>query len=85
MLGADELAAERDLQLAAMDSIRRARRFGNTWVTREGGQIKEVPPEQTAPYENRLLASADKLNQRIQVLKQSEPQNGSMNDRPPQK
>ncbi|MCO5050816.1 MAG: hypothetical protein M9920_00730 [Verrucomicrobiae bacterium] len=83
MLDAEDLAAERDLQLAAVDSIRRARQFGITWVTREDGKIKEIPPEQTAPYENRLLASAEKLNQRIQFLKQSEASNYSLNDQPP--
>ena len=85
MLDAEDLAAERDLQLAAVESIRRARRFGITWVIREGGRIREVPPEQTAPYENRLLASAEKLNQRIQFLKQSDAVDWSFNDRPPQK
>lgn len=85
MLDAEDLAAERDLQLAAVDSIRRARRFGTAWVIREGGQIKEVLPDHTEPYENRLLASAEKLNQRIQLLKPSSPSDYSLNDRPVQK
>jgi len=85
MLDAEDLAAERDLQLAAVDSIRRARRFGTAWVIREGGQIKEIPPDQTKPYEDRLLAGAEKLNQRIQFLKKSEGGDYSMNDKPQQK
>jgi hypothetical protein len=82
MLDAEDLAAERDLQLAAVDSIRRARQFGVAWVIREGGLIREVPPDQTAPYENRLLASAEKLNQRIESLKKSRKTDYSLNDKP---
>ena len=85
MLDAEDLAAERDLQLAAVDSIRRARRFGTAWVIREDGQIKEIPPDQTAPYESRLLASAEKLNQRIESLKRAGSADYSLNERPPQK
>lgn len=84
MLDAEDLAAERDLQLAAVDSIRRARRFGTAWVIRENGEIREIPPEQTGPYESQLLTSAEKLNQRIQILKQAGAGDYSLNERPPQ-
>jgi hypothetical protein len=81
-LDAEDLEAERDLQLAAVDAIRRARRFGTTWVIREGNVVKDIPPEQTAPYEERLLASVEVLNQRIQTLKRITPSHLSLNDKP---
>ena len=81
-LDAEDLEAERDLQLAAVDAIRRARRFGTSWVVREGNVVRDIPPDQTGPYEERLLASAERLNQRIQALKQNAPLNLSLNDKP---
>ena len=78
----DDLATERDLQLAAVDAIRRARRFGTAYVIWEDERIKQVPPDQTAPYEERLLASAERLNQRILTLRQSAPAEFSLNDKP---
>jgi hypothetical protein len=81
-LDAEDLEAERDLQLAAVDAIRRARRFGTSWVIREGNVIKDIPPDQTAPYEDRLLASAAVINQRILALKRIAPSDLSLNDKP---
>ena len=82
----EDLEAERSLQLAAMDAKRRARRFGSFYVIREHDQIKRIPPDQTEPYETRLLASAERLNQRVLALKQSpQPPSGVMlNDQPSQ-
>ena len=61
----EDLQVERDMQLAAVDAIRRARRFGTPYVIRENGQIKQIPPDQTGPNEERLLAIAERLNRRI--------------------
>lgn len=82
----ENLEAERALQLAAVDAIRRARRFGTSYVIWEDEKVKEIPPDQTGPYEQRLLESAERLNQRILALKQSiQPPSGVMlNDKPPQ-
>lgn len=72
-MGLEALAAERDLQLAAVDAIRRARRCGTMFVIREEDVTQRIPPDQTGPYEANLLASAERLNERIQALKQSAP------------
>lgn len=77
----EDLEVERDCQLAAVDAIRRARRFGTFYVIREDDQIKEIPPDKTGPYEERLLAHADRLNRRIAELR-AEEQNLQLNDRP---
>ncbi len=80
----DDLQVERDLQLAAVDAIRRARRFGTLYVIREDDQVKEIPPDKTAPYEARLLAEAERLNRRISAL-QAGPQNAVLNEGPTKK
>ena len=81
----EDLEAERALQLATVSAIHRARQFGTAFVVCEDGKTRDIPPDQTKPYEERLLASAEKLNQRIQYLKQSGATDYSLNDRPPQK
>ena len=77
----EDLEVERDLQLASVDAIRRARRFGTMYVITENDQIKHIPPDKTAPYEARLLAEADHLSRRIAELRGPE-QNLMLNDRP---
>jgi hypothetical protein len=72
MMDLEDLQAERDLQLAAVDAIRRARRFGTYFVITEDDQIKEIPPDKTGPYEEQLLASAERLNRRIAELQAAE-------------
>jgi hypothetical protein len=77
----EDLEVERDLQMAAVDAIRRARRFGSFYVIREDDQIKEIPPDKTGPYEERLLSRADRLNRRIAELR-GPAQNLELNDKP---
>jgi hypothetical protein len=78
----EDLQAERDMQLAAVDAIRRARRFGTFYVIREDDKVKKVPPDQTAPYEENLLTSAARLDRRIVELLQSQSSSAILNDRP---
>jgi hypothetical protein len=80
----EDLEAERTLQLAAVDAIRRARRFGTTYVIWEDERVKEVAPGETGPYEERLLASVGRLHQRIEVLKRAASSDLSLNDKPVQ-
>lgn len=80
----EDLEAERALQLATVSAIHRARRFGTAFVVCEDGKTRDIPPDQTKAFEDRLLASAEKLNQRIQALKQSAASDYSFNDKPPQ-
>jgi len=82
MLDIEDLEAERALQLATISAIQRARRFSTAFVVCEDGKTKDIPPDQTAPYEHRLLASAAKLAQRIEFLKQSGTTDYSLNDKP---
>lgn len=79
-LDLEDLQAERDMQLAAVDAIRRARRFGAMYVIWEEDAVKEIPPDKTAPYEARLLASAASLDRRISEM-QITPRDLALNDR----
>jgi hypothetical protein len=80
----EDLQVERDLQLAAVDAIRRARRCGTYYVISEDDQIKRIPGDKTAPYEERLLASAAQLDRRVVELqsRQVEESAAVLNDLP---
>jgi hypothetical protein len=80
----EDLEVERDMQLAAVDAIRRARRCGTYYVISEDDQVKEIPGDKTGPYEERLLASAAKLDRRIAELQatQVEESTAVLNDKP---
>ncbi len=80
----EDLEVERDLHLAAVDAIRRARRFGTFYVIRENDENKKIPPDKTAPYEEKMLAHAKRLDRRIAEL-QSQGQSLVLNDRPADK
>jgi hypothetical protein len=83
-LDIDDLEVERDMQLAAVDAIRRARRCGTYYVISEDDQIKEIPGDKTGPYEERLLASAARLDRRIAELQASQVEESAsvLNDKP---
>ena len=78
----EDLEAERALQLATISAIHRARQFGTAFVVCEDGRTKDIPPDKTKPYEDRLQANAERLNQRIQFLKVSAATDYSLNDKP---
>ncbi|HEX3797722.1 MAG TPA: hypothetical protein VH413_03400 [Verrucomicrobiae bacterium] len=78
----EDLQVERDAQLAGVDAIRRARRFGTFYVICEDDKTKKIPPDQTVPYEENLLASAARLDRRIAELQQSQSSAAALNDRP---
>jgi hypothetical protein len=80
----EDLLSERDLQLAAVDAIRRARRCGTYFVISEDDQIKQIPGDKTGPYEERLLTSAARLDRRIAELQSRQPQESAavLNDQP---
>lgn len=77
----EDLEVERDLQLASVDAIRRARRFGTFYVIAEEDTVKKIPPDKTGPYEDQLLANVERLNRRISELRGSAP-NAALSDRP---
>jgi hypothetical protein len=80
----EDLLAERDMQLAAVDAIRRARRCGTYFVITEDDQIKRIPGDKTGPYEERFLASAARLDRRVAELQSRQEQEPAavLNDLP---
>ncbi len=81
-LDAEDYQVERALTNAALDAIRRARRFGTDFVVEEGGKAKSLRPEETAPYEKRLLEDLDRLNRRLAELQGQSPGPFSLNETP---
>ena len=81
-LDVEDYQVERALTNAALDAIRRARRFGTDFVIEEGGKTKSLRPEETAPYEKRLLEDLDRLNRKISELQGQSGQPYSLNERP---
>ena len=75
----EDFQVERDAQLAAVDAIRRARSCGTHYVISESGKGKLIPGNESGPYEEQLLASAAKLEERIAELQMS---GGLLNDKP---
>jgi hypothetical protein len=83
-LDVEDYQVERALTNAALDAIRRARRFGTDFVVEEEGRAKSVRPEETAPYEKQLLEDLDRLNRKISELQGQPPGAFSLNDFPKQ-
>jgi hypothetical protein len=81
-LDVEDYQVERALTNAALDAIRRARRFGTDFVIEEDGKTKSLRPEETAPYEKRLLGDLERLNRRISELQSRSSQPFSLNERP---
>ena len=81
-LDVEDYQVERALTNAALDAIRRARRFGTDFVVEEDGRPKSLRPEETAPYEKRLLDDLERLNRRIAQLQAQSGQPFSLNERP---
>jgi len=80
-LDAEDYQVERALTNAALDAIHRARRFGSRVVIEEEGKVKALKPDETAPYEKRLLESLERLNLKIAQL-QTPPEGLFLNDKP---
>ena len=81
-LDAEDYQVERALTNGALDAIRRARRFGTDFVIEEDGKPKSLKPDETAPYEKRLLEDLDRLNRKISELQGQSGQPYSLNERP---
>jgi len=47
--------------------------------------MKTLKPDETGPYEKRLLESLEKLNRKIAELQAENPNGLSLNERPPEK
>jgi hypothetical protein len=81
-LDAEDYQVERALTNAALDAIRRARRFGTDFVIEEDGRPKSLKPDETAPYEKQMLEDLERLNRKIAELQAQSGQPLSLNERP---
>jgi hypothetical protein len=81
-LDLEDYQVERALTNGALDAMRRARQFGTDFVVEEEGKPKSLRPEETAPYEKRLLEDLDRLNRKISQLQCNSSGPLSLNEKP---
>jgi hypothetical protein len=81
-LDLEDYQVERAATRAALDAIQRSRRFGTDYVIEENGRTKLVKPNETGPYEKRLLETLDRLNRKIAHMQAQTPNALSLNERP---
>ena len=79
-LDLEDYQVERALTNAALDAIRRARRFGTKYVIWEDERVKSLGPEETAPHEQRLLENVERLNRKIAELQAQQPNALELNE-----
>jgi DNA-directed RNA polymerase specialized sigma24 family protein len=80
-LDLEDYQVERALTNAALDAIRRARRFGTRYVIWEDERVKSLAPDETAPHEHRLLENVERLNRKIAELQAQDPNALELNER----
>jgi DNA-directed RNA polymerase specialized sigma24 family protein len=81
-LDIEDYQVERALTNAALDAIRRARRFGTDFVVEEDGRAKSLRSEETAAYEKRVLEDLARLNRKITELQAKSSGPFSLNEKP---
>lgn len=84
-LDLEDYQAERAMQNATLEAIRRARRCGTSYVIFEDNRVKALQPGETEPYEQRGLLNLERINKKIAELQNLSPETLAMNDRPAQK
>jgi len=82
ILDVEDYQVERALTNAALDAIRRARRFGTDFVVEEDGKTKSLKPDETGPYEKRFLEDLERINRKIAELQAQKPNALELNERP---
>ena len=80
-LDVEDYQVERAATRAALEAIQRSRRFGTDYVIEENGRAKSVKPNETGPYEKRLLETLDQLNRKIAELQAQTPNAPSLNEK----
>ena len=85
ILDLEDYQAERAMQNAALDAIRRARKCGTSYVIYEDGHVKSLRPSETEPYEKRGLQNLERINKKISELQKMSPQSVALNEQPPKK
>ena len=83
ILDVEDYQAERAMQNAALDAIRRARRCGTSYVIWEDGRVKALRPDETEPYEKRGLKNLERLNKKIAELQKLSPEALALNEQRP--
>ena len=81
-LDLEDYQVERALTNAALDAIRRARRFGTDFVIEEQGKTKSLKPQETGPYEKRFVEDLQRLNRKIAELQAKDPNALLLHERP---
>src|SRR5438477_9398421 len=82
----EDWQAERDLQLAALDAMHRAREFNTEYVIWEDGEVKCLKPNETEKYERAGLENLKEINRRIAELEKREMHEPMvLKDEPPKK
>ena len=84
-LDLEDYQVERALNNAALDAIHRARRFGTKYVIWEDDRVKSLGPNETGPYEKRLLENVERLSRKIAELQAKQPNALELNDKPDKK
>jgi hypothetical protein len=83
-LDLEDLQVEWAAQLAAIEAIRRARRFDTEYVIWEDDQVKCLRPREAESYERKGLENLERLSRRIAELKSHQRESELiLNDRPP--
>ena len=82
ILAVEDYKVERALTNAALDAIRRARRFGTDFVIEEDARTRSLKPNETGPYEKQLLDDLERLNRKIAELQAQTPNALSLNEKP---
>lgn len=79
-LDLEDYQVERALTNAALDAIRRARRFGTKYVIWEDECVKSLAPNETGPHEQQLLENVERLNRKIAELQAKQPNALELNE-----
>jgi len=80
LLDLEDYQVERALTNAALDAIRRARRFGTKYVIWEDEHVKSLGPDETGPHEQRLLENVERINRKIAELQAQQPNALELNE-----
>lgn len=79
-LDIEDYQVERAANNAAIDAIRRARRFGTKYVIWENDRVKEVAADESGPYEKTLLENVERLSRKIAELQAQQPNALELNE-----
>jgi len=82
VMDVEDYRAERALQNATLDAIRRARQCGTSYVIWEAGEMRSLRPHETGSYESRGLQNLERINREIARLQGLPAEACALNDKP---